>query len=45
MSIQTDLTRRSILESRDEKRKTKTKEKVKRVFLVEETNRGDIKWR
>jgi hypothetical protein len=45
MSIQTTLTRRRIREEIRRKKKNEEKEKVKKVFLVEEGNRVDIKWR
>jgi hypothetical protein len=45
MSIQTSLTRRSILAEKRRKKKNEEKEKVKKVFLVEEEGRVDIKWR
>ncbi len=45
MSIQTTLTRRSIRAEIRRKNKNEEKEKVKKVFLVEEGNRVDIKWR
>jgi hypothetical protein len=42
MKIQTTLTRRSILAEIRRKKKNKEKEKVKKVFLVEEASRVDI---
>jgi hypothetical protein len=44
MSIQTTLTRRSIRAENRRKKKNEEK-KVKKVFLVEEGNLVDIKWR
>ena len=43
MSIQAVLTRRIILAEKRRKKEKKEKEKVKRVFLVEEANRTGIK--
>jgi hypothetical protein len=45
MSIQTTSTRRSIRAEIRRKKKNVEKEKVKKVFLVEEGSRVDIKWR
>jgi hypothetical protein len=45
MSIQTTLTRRSIHTEIRRKKKNEEKEKVKKVFLVKEGSRVDIKWR
>ena len=45
MSIQTTLTRRSIRAEIRRKKKNEEKEKVKKVFLVEEGSLVDIKWR
>jgi hypothetical protein len=47
MSIQTALTRRNMSRrclKRDGKRKNEEKEKVKKVFLIEEADRLDMKW-
>jgi hypothetical protein len=45
MSIQTALTRRNIHTEIRRKKKNEEKEIVKKVFLVEEASRVDIKWR
>ena len=45
MSLQTDLTRRNISRRKEKEKEKRGERKSQKVFLVEEADRVDMKWR